>query len=81
MLHKFYLQCSALLINYFNVIFIVNDYRSYEEVDKYRTGKDITVMSSDRSPVPYPIQHFKEANFPDYVMQVIRYVKYFIDLI
>lgn len=46
--------------------------RSYEEVDKYRTGKDITVMSSDRSPVPYPIQHFKEANFPDYVMQVIR---------
>lgn len=29
-------------------------------------------MSSDRSPVPYPIQHFKEANFPDYVMTVIR---------
>ncbi|VVC37287.1 RNA helicase, DEAD-box type, Q motif,Helicase, C-terminal,ATP-dependent RNA helicase DEAD-box, conserved [Cinara cedri] len=46
--------------------------RSYEEVDKYRTSKDITVMSSDRSPVPYPIQHFKEANFPDYVMTVIR---------
>lgn len=46
--------------------------RSYEEVDKYRTSKDITVHSSDRSDIPYPIQHFKEANFPDYVMQVIR---------
>ncbi|XP_050532069.1 ATP-dependent RNA helicase p62-like isoform X2 [Daktulosphaira vitifoliae] len=47
------------------------DRRSYEEVDKYRTSKDITVMSSDRTEVPYPIQHFKEANFPDYVMQVL----------
>lgn len=55
---------------FFNFSFFFS--RSYEEVDKYRTSKDITVMSSDRSPVPYPIQHFKEANFPDYVMQVIR---------
>lgn len=64
---------SLICFTLYNYQIIKNVFsRSYEEVDKYRTSKDITVMSSDRSPVPYPIQHFKEANFPDYVMQVIR---------
>lgn len=43
--------------------------RSPYEVEQYRRSKEITVDGRD---VPHPIQHFHEANFPDYVMQGIE---------
>ncbi|XP_065162035.1 ATP-dependent RNA helicase p62-like isoform X2 [Atheta coriaria] len=45
------------------------DSRSAYEVDQYRRSKQVTV---DGGNVPHPIQHFEEANFPDYVMSNIR---------
>ncbi|XP_044009861.1 ATP-dependent RNA helicase dbp2-like [Aphidius gifuensis] len=40
-----------------------------EEVDKYRELHEITVKGDN---VPYPIQHFEEGNFPDYVMKGLK---------
>ncbi|XP_018332173.1 ATP-dependent RNA helicase p62 isoform X2 [Agrilus planipennis] len=42
--------------------------RSPFEVDQFRRAKQITVDGYD---VPNPIQHFSEANFPDYVLSEI----------
>lgn len=41
--------------------------RSPYEIEQFRRSKEITVDGRD---VPPPIQHFEEASFPDYVMQV-----------
>ncbi|XP_057657012.1 ATP-dependent RNA helicase p62-like [Diorhabda carinulata] len=42
--------------------------RSPHEIQQYRKSKEITVDKN----APRPIQHFNEANFPDYVMDEIR---------
>ncbi|XP_052754912.1 ATP-dependent RNA helicase p62-like [Galleria mellonella] len=47
--------------------------RSAYEVEEYRNEHEITVSGLD---VPNPIQHFEEANFPDYVMQSISNMGY-----
>ncbi|KAM3966404.1 LOW QUALITY PROTEIN: ATP-dependent RNA helicase p62 [Aphomia sociella] len=47
--------------------------RSPYEVEEYRNQHEITVSGLD---VPNPIQHFEEANFPDYVMQSINNMGY-----
>jgi ATP-dependent RNA helicase DDX5/DBP2 len=43
-------------------------YRSRHEVEAYRSAHQITVKGD----APYPIQHFEEVNFPDYVADEIR---------
>ncbi|XP_071442140.1 uncharacterized protein [Hetaerina americana] len=43
--------------------------RSIEEVNHYRSMKEITVKGNN---IPHPNQHFEEGNFPDYVMNEIR---------
>ncbi|KAG6442205.1 hypothetical protein O3G_MSEX002192 [Manduca sexta] len=43
--------------------------RSAYEVESYRNQHEITVSGVE---VPNPIQHFEEANFPDYVCQAIK---------
>ncbi|XP_014470818.1 PREDICTED: DEAD-box ATP-dependent RNA helicase 20-like isoform X3 [Dinoponera quadriceps] len=43
--------------------------RTPEEITKYHAGKEITVKGNN---TPFPIQEFKESNFPDYVMEEIR---------
>jgi ATP-dependent RNA helicase DDX5/DBP2 len=43
--------------------------RPASEVEKYRNSKEITVKGQN---VPNPIQHFDEANFPDYVTKEIK---------
>nr|CAD7454050.1 unnamed protein product [Timema tahoe] len=42
--------------------------RSSDDIDKYRSSKEITVKGNN---VPQPSQYFEEGNFPDYVMQEI----------
>ncbi|KAG8231679.1 hypothetical protein J437_LFUL007454 [Ladona fulva] len=43
--------------------------RSIEEVNRYRSMKEITVKGNN---IPHPNQQFEEGNFPDYVMNEIR---------
>uniref|UniRef100_A0A1B6BXY9 RNA helicase n=1 Tax=Clastoptera arizonana TaxID=38151 RepID=A0A1B6BXY9_9HEMI len=42
--------------------------RSYNEVEQYRSSKEITVSGN----APHPIQFFEETNFPDYVMDQVK---------
>lgn len=42
--------------------------RSRHEVEAFRSARQITVKGD----APYPIQHFEEGNFPDYVADEIR---------
>uniref|UniRef100_A0A224XM99 RNA helicase n=1 Tax=Panstrongylus lignarius TaxID=156445 RepID=A0A224XM99_9HEMI len=42
--------------------------RPYHEVSKYRESKDIIVKGDADN----PIQYFEEANFPDYLMHIIK---------
>lgn len=49
--------------------------RSQIEVDQYRNDMAMTLIGND---IPSPITSFNEANFPDYVMNVIRFVSYYI---
>ncbi|XP_022910837.1 ATP-dependent RNA helicase p62-like isoform X2 [Onthophagus taurus] len=46
--------------------------RSSYEVEQYRAAKEVTIDGD----VPNPIQHFEEANFPDYVMDGIMRQQY-----
>ncbi|KAK6632658.1 putative ATP-dependent RNA helicase ddx17 [Polyplax serrata] len=43
--------------------------RSYSEISQYRNDMAMTLIGKD---IPYPITGFHEANFPDYIMNVIR---------
>lgn len=45
--------------------------RSPYEIEQFRRSKEITV---DGREIPPPIQHFEEASFPDYVMQVCTFI-------
>ncbi|XP_065212093.1 ATP-dependent RNA helicase p62-like isoform X2 [Planococcus citri] len=46
--------------------------RSDEEVREYRKQHNITVSCQAGFEIPKPIQHFTEANFPDYVNDILR---------
>lgn len=43
--------------------------RSASEVDEYRNSMAMTLIGKD---IPSPITSFQEANFPDYIMSVLR---------
>lgn len=47
--------------------------RSFNEINQYRNKMAMTLIGKD---IPYPITGFHEANFPDYIMNVIRFVNF-----
>ena len=49
--------------------------RSNNEINQYRNDMAMTIIGKD---IPYPITRFQEANFPDYIMNVIRWIKKFL---
>lgn len=42
--------------------------RSANEIDQYRNNMAMTLIGKS---IPYPITSFHEANFPDYIMNVL----------
>lgn len=51
------------------------DFRTAEEIERYRRDREITVSGND---VPNPIMYFDEINFPGFIIQEVRYVEYLI---
>jgi hypothetical protein len=47
----------------------LNCYRPSNEVDQYRSSKEITIKGVD---VPNPIQAFDESNLPDDMMEALK---------
>jgi len=46
--------------------------RSPSDVEDYRAENGITVTCPKKLDIPDPIQHFREANFPDYVNNILQ---------
>ena len=56
------------------IIVVLMLYRSDAEIQEYRRRNNITVSCPAGFEIPKPIQHFIEANSPDYVNDILKSV-------